>query len=429
MLGGRVAFLGAGLASGLLLTRLLPPSEVGTYLLAFSIVTVGASLATLGLPQVVMRLLAENLGTGRPARARDAAVATYQVGALGAVVVGLVYVTVLRAAGAPSPVGLSSIALMTAVWMAVLGLQSLVAEGHRGFSDVRTAAVFGGPLAAVLFTCSLGVLWVADLRLGLAALVWVTVACIVVSTAFPAARLRRRVLALPRTGHAERTIGARELLTIGGPLLVTSLVLLGGSQADLWVVAALRPDADLAVYGVAVRTATLVGFPLFVAAAVLAPVVARMYAQGQLRPLERLLRVSATVASAPALLLTVVFLVVGSPLLGAAYGDFYRRGTVVLALLSIGQLANVGAGVCGVLLAVTGHQRVLMVVTAVVGACTVALVVGLTLVYGIVGAATGACLGLVAQNAGMVLAARRSTGVWTHGSTAALRQWWLERQS
>lgn len=428
MLGGRVAFLGAGLLTGLLLTRLLPPRDVGTYLLAFSVVTVGAVVAALGLQQVVMRLIAESLGTDRPARARDAAVTTFKVAVVSAVVVGLAYVAIFDIAMLPTA-GLGSIALATAVWMAVQGLQTLVAESHRGFRDVRTASVLGGPFAAVLVTCSLGTLWLAGLRLGLTAIVWLTVVCIVVSTIVPAVLLWRRVMALPAGGDPTQTVEARELLHIGGPLLVTSLVLIAGSQGDLWVVAALRPDADVAVYGVAVRTATLVGFPLFVATAVLAPVIAQMYARGQVRSLERLLRLSATVATVPALLLFALFFLVGSPLLGVTYGDFYRRGAVVLALLSAGQLASVGAGVCGLLLSVTGHQRLLMTVTAVVGVFTMVSVVVLTHAHGIVGAATAACLGLVGQNVGMVIAARRTTGIRTQVSAAALRRWWGERHS
>jgi O-antigen/teichoic acid export membrane protein len=294
---------------------------------------------------------------------------------------------------------------------------------------VRTASVLGGPFAAVLVTCSLGTLWLAGLRLGLTAIVWLTVVCIVVSTIVPAVLLWRRVMALPAGGDPTQTVEARELLHIGGPLLVTSLVLIAGSQGDLWVVAALRPDADVAVYGVAVRTATLVGFPLFVTTAVLAPVIAQMYARGQVRSLERLLRLSATVATVPALLLFTLFFLVGSPLLGVTYGDFYRRGAVVLALLSAGQLASVGAGVCGLLLSVTGHQRLLMTVTAVVGVFTMVSVVVLTHAHGIVGAATAACLGLVGQNVGMVIAARRTTGIRTQVSAAALRRWWGERHS
>ncbi|MDQ3431083.1 MAG: hypothetical protein M3467_02475, partial [Actinomycetota bacterium] len=60
---------------------------------------------------------------------------------------------------------------------------------------------------------------------------------------------------------------------------------------------------------------------------------------------------------------------------------------------------------------------------------TMASVVILTQAYGIVGAATAACLGLVGQNVGMVIAARRTTGIRTQVSAAALRRWWGERHS
>jgi len=78
--GGAWAFAGkvvtalSGLAISALLARLLTPEEMGAYFLTFSLVSVAAIVAQLGLTQTVVRLVAESMGTDRPGRARQSVI-------------------------------------------------------------------------------------------------------------------------------------------------------------------------------------------------------------------------------------------------------------------------------------------------------------------------------------------------------------------
>ncbi|QIN77692.1 hypothetical protein GBA65_03265 [Rubrobacter marinus] len=102
------------------------------------------------------------------------------------------------------------------------------------------------------------------------------------------------------------------------------------------------------------------------------------------------------------------------------YGDYYREGATVLALLSLGQLVNVWVGSCGLTLGMTNHQSLYMVISVTSGGFAVvagSLAVG---PFGAVGVAVSAALGLILLSVSMWLAARLTTGVWTHVGLAML---------
>ena len=91
-LGGKIAAAVIGLVTNGLLARLLGTTqEFGAYLLAFTIVSVGAVFGSLGLPKTVLRFVAESMTLGQPGRARRAIYTALGLGVLGALGISLVY--------------------------------------------------------------------------------------------------------------------------------------------------------------------------------------------------------------------------------------------------------------------------------------------------------------------------------------------------
>lgn len=419
--GGIWAFAGrlltslGQLAINALLARLLSPQDLGAYFLAFSVVALGAIAGSMGLSQAAVRFVAESMGLDQPGRARRAVGIATSVGGMGALGVGLLYLPLgyyLSANFFRAP-ALAAVTGLVAGWMVVMALQSLLSEVFRGFHDIRLATLFGGLLTAVAFTGSLGLLWWIEGQTTLAVVLILAIGSGATSALIAGWMLRRKVARLPRerAGDGVR-IGA--MLRVAGPLLVTNLTLFTLTQADLWILGAFRPQEEVAVYGAAARLVILVAVPIFVVNAVLPPVIAEMHAQGRIRELERTLRATAALAALPAVLALSVFVLAGGPVLGLVYGDYYRDGATVLALLSLGQLVNVWVGSCGLTLGMTNHQSLYMLISVASGGFAVVaggLVVG---PYGAVGVAVTAALGLVLLSVAMWLAARFTTGVWTH---------------
>jgi len=140
--------------------------------------------------------------------------------------------------------------------------------------------------------------------------------------------------------------------------------------------------------------------------------------------LEHTLRSMATLTGIPAWLASMGCIFFAGPILGLVYGPYYREGAIVLAVLSIGQFANVCAGSCGIVLAYTGHQKMLMVITIIVSAVTLAAMLATVQFYGVVGVAVCKAVGQLLQNGIVLLVVKQKTGMWTHIGFRGISQPW-----
>ena len=404
-----------GLVSNALLARILSPQDLGAYFLAVSIMLFGATAGSLGLNQAVVRFVAESLGNKQFRRVRHTVILTFGYGVLGAFGVGLAYLLFGHLIGGNlfGVPALVSVTGLVAGGMVAISLQQLLAEVFRGFNDIRLASLFGGLSSAVFLVICLGLLWVFGGQATLVIVMFLSAGSSFASVLLGSLLLRRKVTALPGEG-TEGWIGYKDIFRVAWPLLITNLALLILTQADLWILGAFRPQEDVAIYGAAARVVFLLAMPLLVVNLVVMPLIAEMYAQGRRAELERTLRASATLAGIPASLILLIFVLLGAPLLGLVYGDYYRAGAVVLTLLSLGQLVNVWTGSSGMTLIMTGHQLVMMAITVVWGAVTIVVCLGVVGQYGPTGVAAATTTGLALQNVSMWLGAKAMTGMWTH---------------
>lgn len=423
--GGKICAVSIGLLSNALLARLLTPQEFGTYLLVLSVVSMGALVGCLGLNKAIVRFVAESMGLGQPGRTKRAIVVVVALGTSGALVAGLVYLLVGGFVGrnifdAPA---LATVVGLTAGWIAVSTLQELFAETFRGFHDIRLATLFGGVaignsaglVMRVLLLAGLVALWFGRGETDLTTIILITVGSASISALISGWFLYAKTASLAGDRSAEYPeVRLREILGVSVPLLVNSLTVFMLVQADLWILAAFRSQEEVAIYGAASRFVVLVTMPLMIVNAVLPPVIAELYARGERSRLEQTMRPVATLTGIPSLLALAVFAAAGGPILGLVYGDFYSSGALVLALLSLGKLAMVWAGSCGLTLQMTGHQTLMMWISIASGLLFVAGAVWAVQDFGAVGVAGVAAASVAFQNLVMVLAARIKTGIWTH---------------
>jgi O-antigen/teichoic acid export membrane protein len=433
-LGGKIGAATIGIVTNGVLARLLTKQEFGVYFLAFSIISLGAVIGSLGLPKTVLRFVAENMTLGQPGRARRAIYTALGLGALGALCISLAYLFIvgdLVSRYLFQSSALVAIIGLTAGWMAISAMQEIMAETFRGFHDIRMATLFGGLatggksagliMRIMLLACLalLGLMsgWDTDLRTVMLASIGSGAASSLLAALF----LHKRIASLGTQGM-ENPISAGDELRDAFPILIislTSFILL--SAADLWILGIFRSDAEVAVYGAASRLVALIAMPLLLTNLVLPPIIAEMYAQGRTAELEGTLRSFSTLSGVPSLLVLIVFMLLGGPILGVVYGSGYQSAAMVLVLLSAGKLAAVWAGSCGAVLQFTGHQGSMLRVNLLTSPL---FIIGALLVvrdYGPIGIASMTAAITVLQNAALVLVAKRKTGIWTHVSLSPSR--------
>jgi O-antigen/teichoic acid export membrane protein len=403
---------------------------LGTYFLAYSILTVGTTLGQLGLTGTVVRLVAEGMGLNLLGRVRRVIGVVLGVGTLGALGVGFAYLLfgddlarVLFKAPA-----LAAITGLVAGWIMVGTLQGLLGETFRGFHDVRLASILGGQTTGggttgvatvALLAASFFLLWLVNGQSTLSIVVFLGICAGAANTLVAGWLLHRKVTRLsPQALVADRKADPkkvlREVLSISLPLLIVALVTMVRTNGAVWTLGAFVPQGEVALYGAADRLVTMVTMPLAIVTAVAPPLIAEMYSQGRREDLEHALRSMATLSGIPAWLASMGCIFFAGPILALVYGNYYREGALVLALLSIGLFAGVCAGSSGIVLMYTGHQKTLMVITIATSTATLIAMLATVKPYGIVGVAMSRMAGHVLQNGIQLLVVKHKTGMWTH---------------
>jgi len=312
---GKVGTSILALVTNCLLAHMLTKQEFGVYLLAFSIVMVGAVIGGLGLPKTVVRFIAESMALNQVWRTRRVIFLALGLSVLGALGVSLAYLLIIGKLAGTLFDSRALVALtgLIAGWIAVSVVQEVTAETFRGFHDIRMATLLGGSATGgksgglvmrILMLGGLALLWLTVGKTDVRTVLLVAIGAGVASALLTGWLLRGRVSSLgtsegkgAQNSTAQNPISAREALRDALPVMLislTSFVLLTGS--DLWILGAFRAKEEVAVYGAAAQLVTFIAMPLVMTNLVLPPIIAEMNARGQRDRLERTVRTFSTLA-------------------------------------------------------------------------------------------------------------------------------------
>lgn len=417
--GGAWAFAGkivtglSGVLISALLARLLYPEELAAYFLTFSLVSFIVVVVQLGMTNSIVRFVAEAVAVRQYARGRSAIQKSLLLTLGASATAGIVLLNGgwlwLSTHVAHSKL-VSGVSLAGVCWMFLLAFQGLLAEIFRGFNDIKSATIFGGLTTALLSLAMFAGLYAVSERGGLDKIVLISVLAVCGSVLLALPFMSRNISGLAKRGDV---MTAKELLTVSFPLWGSYLFLFVLLQADVWILAAFRPQSEVAIYGAASRLASLIALPLMVVNAVIPPIMANYYARDMKQELEKVLRTVATLSGVPLVIIILVLIPFGGFVLRLTFGSFYEAGAVAFTLLCIGQIVNVWMGSPGLLLVQAAKQRVLFVITLCNGVVTLLLLILLVRLGGYNGAAAASMLGVIFQNIATWFACLRIIGVDT----------------
>lgn len=432
VVGARVVGIGATLGGNILAARLLGPAEFGVYLVLSTIVAFGSILAMGGLNEAGLRLLGESLALGDGASARQVLRRVLKLG----LVTSLVAAVVVSCAAAwvgplPLVVRQSLLALvLLGVAMIALGWQQLSAELLRGLGDLRLASLFsggqtGGPISNLLFLATTSTLLLCGASLSASELLGVMTASILatlplalVGLLWIARRELAQVAAASAKNNDTNSAAARDsasaLLSITSILLVIQILNFFNYQLDMWLAGITLAEVEVGLFGVAKRSMLLAQMPVQMAMYATMGQLPRLFAQGETRELEAVVRSSSSWAAIPSLAALALLLLFPTGILTLVFGGSFRDAAVILWPLAIGAAALVLAGNPTYVLVMMGRQREVLIVHLL---ATLLLAAGGyygATTYGAVGLALAASASVTFQNGLLWWLARQQAGIWTH---------------
>lgn len=390
----------------IILARKMGAYEFGLYSLCVALIMFLSSIARMGLDMGIVRKVAGAIATGNPESANAWLIRSLQVAlAAGTVIAALLFFLSEWLAGSVFKEGpLSDPLRIFAFTVPVAALMFIVAEGLKGLKDVASAAIVQSIIAPLLL---LSILFFVPAQFSSYNVAFIYLGVTLIAFLYGYFKWSSSI---GRGGKLH--IPPLEVLRFGWPFFLASIGSILLTWSDTIIVGMFANAEAVAGYYAASKLATLTSFILISINAISAPKFSAMHAQGDKAGLERLARQSTAIMISLALIPTILLVSFPAFWLGL-FGKKFEQAEFALLILTAGQTINVACGSVGLLLAMTGHERLMSRVFVTTAIITLAVSLVLGMLWGAKGVAVATAIGMATWNIWMLVAVRRNLGFWT----------------
>lgn len=182
---------------------------------------------------------------------------------------------------------------------------------------------------------------------------------------------------------------------------------------DILMVGAFLSPTETGIFRASLSLSTLASFGLQAINLVFAPYYARYFQEKKLLALEALAISSARFVSLIALIVVVIFGLLGDRVLGVLFGEVFAAGYGALLIGSIAQLLNAITGAVAVVAAMAGLEKQASLILMAALAVNFLLNMFLIPLFGIEGAAIASLISTLAWNGCLWILVRRKIGIQT----------------
>lgn len=196
------------------------------------------------------------------------------------------------------------------------------------------------------------------------------------------------------------------------PFLLVSGMAILASNVDVVMIGWLSDINEVGFYTVASKLALLNVFFLQVANSSLSPKIATLYSENKIIELNILVQKVTHILIFIALLPLIIFFFFGNFFLNI-WGNEFISGYWVLIILSIGQVFNIGTGPAGLVLIMTGFEKIQARISFISIILNLAFNIFLIGLLGAMGAAIATSIAIIFENIAKIVFAYKLTGVST----------------
>ncbi|NUO09147.1 MAG: flippase [Candidatus Brocadia sp.] len=210
----------------------------------------------------------------------------------------------------------------------------------------------------------------------------------------------------------KKTTKLKTVLYVSLPMLLSSSMFFIMHWIDTIMLGILKTEAEVGVYNIVLKVATLTNITLVAINTIAAPKFAEFYSKGDMAGLGKTTRQSTKLifwTSFPTLIVIFLF---PSLILGI-FGEEFRAGIYALLFLTFGQFINSISGSVALILQMTGKQKVFQNIMLIATVINVILNAILIPRYGIDGAAFASMISVIFWNLASVFYIKQYLNVLT----------------
>ena len=181
-------------------------------------------------------------------------------------------------------------------------------------------------------------------------------------------------------------------------------------RVDLMMLGSISGASSVGIYVVVSRLTQ----QMYIVSAVInnsmLPSIAKLYNQGEIVTLQRIITKSARVSTAASLLVSIVLIAFSNPLL-SLFGSDFKSGNFALSILVFGQIINISTGAVGSILTMSNNE--IFLITSITLSTLLNVSINLVLIpkMDITGAAIATSVSLAVWNIMSYYFVKKKTGI------------------
>lgn len=389
-----------------LLGRLLGASGTGLYYLAFTVTALGSVIGRFGLDRTLIRYIAATMESQNYVAAKGAAIKGIAITLMLSSATALV-IFLLAPWLASSVFGENDLIVplrIMAVAVLPLAMLTVVASMLRGLRKV-----FFSQLILSVMWPALGAIGIAILgaSAGVRGATWAQLSAMIITAALGLLLFWR---AAPELHGVRGTFSTKRLFDNGLTMFTITMMNTLLQWSPNLILGCFVPASEVGVFALASRTAALVSFAVTAVNWMAAPLVAAHHERDDFQALEATVRHAVVLMTALGVPLTVILFTVPDWVM-SIFGEQFRHGDSILEILTLGYLVSILCGPVGIVLTMTGHEKIQRNISLAALGASCGLGVILSPLYGAQGMAVSVMSGMAIQNILGVVCVYRQLGI------------------
>jgi O-antigen/teichoic acid export membrane protein len=391
---GTIIGLLLGFIGRIILVRFTTQTEYGIYSLALVIISIFATISTLGLSEGSTRYIAYFRGKKEEGKVKGiisssikiAIIASISLAVISFFLSDFISVSIFHTPALSTPLKIFSIAIPFTV------LINVFISIFRGFDKVEPSVYFQNilrPILYLIFLITVVLFGLSFLGMIYAYLASIAVTCII----FVIYMIRKSPTAIEKNSVTNPM--TKKLLFFSVPLLAVSMLQMITTWTDTLMLGYFKTPDVVGLYNAALPLANLLPIVLLSVNFLFVPIISSLYAKNLMAEMKRTYAILTKWIFLATLPIFFVFFLFPDVVLNLLFGSRYIGAAIALQILSLGFFVHVFLGANGGMLVVMGKTKLLMWSFLIGAIINITLNAVLIPPLGIMGAAIASALSLI----------------------------------
>lgn len=374
-------------------TRVLGAEIFGTLTLVVTVVQIAMMLSLAGLHNGVLRYVAYYKSRNDLSRVKGTVVLSLGVtfGISSVIAIVLFFSSHLIAVSVYNDPNMVAPLQFFVVFLPVLVVARVLASCLQSFGLIRWQVSITKVIRPLLEVVLLLSLFVIGLGLKGAIAAKIIAAVVALSLSYSVFIRNSRVF------RHTAVFETRELLAFSVPLFLESIMVVMLSQVNMLILGYLAESTVVGIYKILVVIATSITLPLLAFRVILAPMIADYDGRKDCEGLQKTFKLGARWTFWVGFPIFLVIILFPKQIL-MIFGAEFVIGVSGLVILCLGRLVDISVGAVGIVLRMTGHSKVVLINSVLLGVLSLVLSFVLVPRYGLVGAALASAFSVTLTN-------------------------------